>query len=74
MNQRLLILSAKTTTRESGTNELEMQYGKFVAYALPDKIIFSFNTQDYKLPKGVTFDYDDGSPKRKETGEPKPAR
>jgi outer membrane lipoprotein-sorting protein len=64
---RLLILKAKTTTRESGTNELEMSYGKFASYALPDKIIFSFNTQDYKLPKGVTFDYDDGSPKKKET-------
>ena len=23
--------------------------------------IFSFNTKDYKLPKGVTFDFDDGS-------------
>ena len=63
---RLLILRAKTTTRESGTNELEMQYGKFAVYALPDKIVFSFNTQDYKLPKGVTFDYDDGSQKKKE--------
>jgi len=65
--KNLLILRAKTTTRESGTNELEMSYGKFTAYALPDKIIFTFNTQDYKLPKGVTFDYDDGSPKKKET-------
>ena len=65
--KNLLILKAKTTTRESGTNELEMSYGKFTAYALPDKIIFTFNTQDYKLPKGVTFDYDDGSPKKKET-------
>ena len=64
---RLLILKAKTTTRESGTNDLEMSYGKFASYALPDKIIFTFNTQDYKLPKGVTFDYDDGSPKKKET-------
>ena len=64
--KNLLILKAKTTTRESGTNELEMSYGKYTAYALPDKIIFSFNTQDYKLPKGVTFDYDDGSPKKKE--------
>ena len=64
---RLLILKAKTTTRESGTNDLEMSYGKFAALALPDKIIFTFNTQDYKLPKGVTFDYDDGSPKKKET-------
>ncbi|MEO6314222.1 MAG: hypothetical protein ABIU63_04790 [Chitinophagaceae bacterium] len=61
-----LILRAKTTTRESGTNELEMSYGKYASYALPDKIIFSFNTQDYKLPKGVTFDYDDGSEKKKE--------
>jgi len=64
--KNLLILKAKTTTRESGTNELEMSYGKFAAYALPDKIVFTFNTQDYKLPKGVTFDYDDGSQKMKE--------
>ncbi len=64
--KNLLILKAKTTTRESGTNELEMSYGKFAAYALPDKIVFTFNTQDYKLPKGVTFDYDDGSQKKTE--------
>ena len=64
--KNLLILKAKTTTRESGTNELEMSYGKFAAYALPDKIVFTFNTQDYKLPKGVTFDYDDGSRKKTE--------
>ena len=64
--KNLLILKAKTTTRESGTNELEMSYGKFAAYALPDKIVFTFNTQDYKLPKGVTFDYDDGSKKKTE--------
>jgi outer membrane lipoprotein-sorting protein len=62
---RLLILRAKTTTRESGTNELEMMYGKYASYALPDKVIFSFNTQEYKLPKGVTFDYDDGNQKQK---------
>ena len=31
---------------------------------LPDKVIFSFNTKDYKLPKGVTFDYDDGAKKK----------
>jgi hypothetical protein len=28
---------------------------------LPDKIIFSSNAKDYKLPKGVTFDFDDGT-------------
>src|SRR5664279_4936875 len=68
--KRLLILKAKTTTRETGTNEVELYYGKFLSVGLPDKIIFSFNTQDFKLPKGVTFDYDDGSSKKKtaETG------
>ncbi len=72
--KRSLILRAKTTTRESGTNELEMIYGKYAQYALPDKVIFSFNTQEYKLPKGVTFDYDDGSQKKKATGVPESQR
>jgi outer membrane lipoprotein-sorting protein len=58
-----LIKKAKNTTRDNGTYELEMSYGKYIAYSLPDKVIFSFNTKDYKLPKGVTFDYDDGSEK-----------
>ena len=63
--KRLLVLKAKTTTRESGTNEVELFYGKFLPVGLPDRIIFSFNTQDFKLPKGVTFDYDDGTAKNK---------
>lgn len=58
-----LILKAKTTTKENGTYELEMSYGKYASFGLPDKIIFSFNTKDYKLPKGVTFDFDDGTSK-----------
>ena len=57
----LLVRKTKTTTKENGTYELELTYGKYAAYALPDKIIFSFNAKDYKLPKGVTFDFDDGS-------------
>ena len=68
--KRLLVLKAKTTTRESGTNEVELYYGKFLPVGLPDRIIFSFNTEDFKLPKGVTFDYDDGSAKNK-AAEPK---
>jgi outer membrane lipoprotein-sorting protein len=58
-----LIKKAKTTTKENGTYELEMSYGKYAEYGLADKVIFSFNTKDYKLPKGVTFDYDDGTKK-----------
>ncbi len=60
-----VIKKAKTTTRENGSYELEMSYGKYLDYGLPDKIIFSFNTKDYKLPKGVTFDFDDGSEAKK---------
>jgi outer membrane lipoprotein-sorting protein len=60
----LVILKTKTTTRDNGTYELEMSYGKYIAYSLPDKIIFSFNTKDYKMPKGVTFDFDDGTKKK----------
>ena len=56
-----LIKKAKTTTKENGTYELEMSYGKYADYGLADKVIFTFNTKDYKLPKGITFDYDDGS-------------
>jgi outer membrane lipoprotein-sorting protein len=61
----LVIRKAKTTTRENGSYELEMSYGKYTEYGLPDKIVFSFNTKDYKLPKGVTFDFDDGSDSQK---------
>lgn len=60
---RLLILKAITTTKESGTNELELFFNKYAAQALPDKVIFTFSTKDYKLPKGITFDYDDGTKK-----------
>jgi outer membrane lipoprotein-sorting protein len=58
-----LIRRSKTTTKENGTYELEMSYGKYSGYGLADKVIFTFNTKDYKLPKGVTFDYDDGNKK-----------
>jgi len=57
----LVIVKAKTTTRENGSYQLDMTFGKYIAYGLPDKIIFTFNTKDYKLPKGVTFDFDDGT-------------
>lgn len=55
-----LIRKATTTTKENGTYDIEMTYGKYADYALPDKMVFSFNTKDYKLPKGVTLEFDDG--------------
>lgn len=61
-----LIAKSKTTTKENGTYELEMSYGKYSDYGLPDKIVFSFNTKEYKLPKGVTLDYDSGTKKNED--------
>jgi len=58
-----VIKRSRTTTKDNGTYELEMSYSKYMDYGLPDKTIFSFNTKDYKMPKGVTLDYDNGSKK-----------
>ncbi len=64
----LLVLKAITTTKENGTYEMEMTYGKYAASGLPDKVIFIFSTRDYKLPKGVTFEYE-GAEKPQTTDE-----
>lgn len=58
--KKLLIYKAVTTTRDNGTYDMQMSYGKFEKFGLPDKVIFSFNTKDYKMPKGVTFEYEAG--------------
>jgi len=55
----LLVLKAVTSTRENGTYEMTMQYGAYQLYGLPDKVIFSFNTKDYKLPKGITLEFEE---------------
>lgn len=58
--QKLLIRKTVTTTRENGTYEMEMDYGKYAGYGLPDKVVVTFSTKDYKLPKGITFEYEPG--------------
>jgi hypothetical protein len=59
--KELLIYKATTTTKENGTYEMELSYGKFAGWGLPDRVVFVFNTKDYKLPKGLAFDYDTGT-------------
>lgn len=61
--KNLLIRKASTTTKDNGTFDMEMQFGKYADWGLPDKVIFFFNTKDYKLPKGITLEYDDGTKK-----------
>jgi hypothetical protein len=64
-----VIRKAIVTTKESGTYNIQMNYSKFTSWGLPDKVIFSFNTKDYKLPKGITFEYEKGGEKKVEDKE-----
>jgi outer membrane lipoprotein-sorting protein len=66
-----LIMKSVVKT-ENGTYDLLMKYGSYAVYGLPDKVELSFNTKDYKLPKGITIDYDNGtSSKENETDKEK---
>ncbi|MBI5370573.1 MAG: hypothetical protein HZA79_00965 [Sphingobacteriales bacterium] len=62
---RLLVIRSVISTKENGTYELGMSYKNYAEWGLPDKVELSFNTRDYKLPKGVTIDYDNGTGKEK---------
>lgn len=68
--QRLLVIRSVISTRESGTYELLMQYKNYAAYGLPDKVELTFNTRDYKLPKGISIDYDNGAGKERKDEAP----
>lgn len=60
-DKNLLIRKSTTTTRDNGTYEMEMEYGRFASWGLPDKVVFVFNTKDFRLPKGMTMEYDNGA-------------
>jgi len=66
--KNLLILRSESTTKNSGSYTLDMSYGKYASWGLPDKAVFSFNIKEYKLPKGVTLDYDNGTSGQKPAG------
>jgi len=61
-----VVRKVRTSTRNNGSYEMELVYNKYLNWGLPDKVSFLFNTKDYKLPKGVTFEY--------ETNEKTPAK
>lgn len=63
-DKNLVVKKAIVTTRESGTYEIELNYGRYMEWGLPDKLTFVFNTKDYKLPKGISFEYDKGGTKK----------
>lgn len=53
----ILALRTETTTQNEGTVIMDLEYGKYQNYALPDKVKITMDVKDYKLPKGVTMDY-----------------
>lgn len=55
---RVLVLKTETTTKNSGTVSMELKFGKYAKYSLPDVIVFHIDVKGYKLPQGVTMDYD----------------
>ncbi len=59
----LVVEKSSTTTKDEGTYEMDMQYGKYIQYGLPDRITFTFNAKDYKIPKGLTLDFDNADSK-----------
>jgi outer membrane lipoprotein-sorting protein len=69
-DKAMLIRKSITSTRENGTYEMEMDYGKYAKWGLPDKAIMIFNTKDYKLPKGITFEYDAGVGNKQKSPKP----
>lgn len=69
-----LIRKSITTTKANGTVEMEMVYGAFAQWGLPDKVTVIFSTKEYKLPKGISFDYNpggSGAPKKPSDGKGK---
>ncbi|MEI6188879.1 MAG: hypothetical protein WCP61_00525 [Chitinophagia bacterium] len=64
--QEALVYKTATTTKENGSYEIIMQYGEYANQGLASKIIFSFNTKDYKLPNGITLEFGDDDPASKQ--------
>jgi outer membrane lipoprotein-sorting protein len=55
----MVAVRTETTTRNDGTIIMDLEYAKYIPYSLPDKMTIHLDLKGYKLPKGVTMDYDD---------------
>ncbi len=53
---RGLVLKSQLTTKSQGTILIENTYGNMSQYALPDKMLFTIETQKFKLPKALSMD------------------
>lgn len=55
---RNLALRTETTTRDNGTVKMDLAFGSYAGLGLPDKVTVHLDVKEFKLPKGVTMDYD----------------
>ena len=69
----MLILRTETTSRNDGTIVMDLTYGKYAINSLPDQVTITMDVNDYKLPKGITMDYND-VPAPAKTGNDKKAK
>jgi outer membrane lipoprotein-sorting protein len=59
-----VIRRSTVVTRDGGTYEMLLDYGRYTQWGLPDKVTFLFSAKEFKLPKGVTFDYEKSGAKK----------
>jgi len=73
--ERQLAMRTETTTRDNGTISMDLAFGKYANLALPDHVTFYVDVKEFKVPKGVTMDYDAGEePIVKKAGKGKPKK
>ncbi len=59
--QQLLAVRTETATRTQGTLVMDLEYGRYISYGLPDHVTLTMDVKDFKMPKGVTMDYMESS-------------
>lgn len=67
----LVAVRAETTTRNDGTVIMDLDFSKYMSFGLPDKVTIYMDVKDYKLPKGVTMDYNNEVPTAPKDEKPK---
>ena len=65
-----LIRKMVATTADNGTYEMDLEYGRYADWALPDRVVFVFSTNGFALPKGVTLEYDPSNSGTQPTAHP----
>ncbi len=58
----LVALRIETSTRNEGTITMDLEYGKYSSFGLPDKLLLTLDVKDFRMPKGMTMDYTESRP------------